>query len=542
MKRIIQFLSLCLLLNACTSQVDSSSQAAISTEACPKPTVAFLPKSNSKEIDSNQRFDYHIRNIVAAANKINFQTLKNDFVFCRGNNTWTVQPGTITSEFLPPKDYAAISENIINPHYKSINFEGKDYQYRVVIEPNFFLEEGGGLSRPNVAPENDKVVFELITPDSKKPQRQTLYTLKDLQQAAVKSGYSGTGGQLGIPRISAASVHGNKIWWAIAFEQGEGNNGIATIVGYEPQGEKFALIQPQEIWGQQITDLAITGDANNPTFWMGTNISGEGNQYIPASGLIAYRPDSQNLNSGGVTSYNVNNSPLVGAIPDKLRLEDDTLWVSTANGVCKLKWQAADNPANWSCWRFALMAKLPSEEVPLYASLTNKSPAVTLSPDSAREIEVLWQMPINLQTLQGRYEVRYLQGLTATVNEGAMLEPSNRLALSGKPPVFWTGFEWHWNGERFVRGFDEVANNEFGGGPRGIGSYNVEPNVQSNWKAIRGDFDLLKLTPKSTTVKYYSGWVDQDKLNPYLTVVPQEQVTDPQPNPLISIAEQLQSR
>jgi hypothetical protein len=95
---------------------------------------------------------------------------------------------------------------------------------------------------------------------------------------------------------------------------------------------------------------------------MGTNISGEGNQYIPASGLVAYRPDSQNLSSGAVTSYNVNNSPLVGAIPDKLRLEDDTLWVSTGNGVCKLKWQAADNPASWSCWRFALMAKLPSEE------------------------------------------------------------------------------------------------------------------------------------------------------------------------------------
>lgn len=541
MKKIIQIFSFCLLLNACTSQVNSSSQAATNTEGCPKPTVAFLPKPNSKEIGSNQRFDYHIRNIVADANTIKFQTLKNDFVFCRGNNTWTVQPGTIPSEFLPPKDYAETSKSIVNPPYKSINFQGQDYQYRVILEPNFSLGEGGGLSRQNVSPEKDKVVFELITPDSKKPQRQTLYTLKDLQQAAVKSGY-GTGGQLGIPRISAASVYGNKIWWSVAFEQGEGNNGIATIVGYEPQADKFALIQPQEIWGQQITDLAIAGDTNNPIFWMGTNISGEGNQYIPASGLVAYRPDLPNLNSGAVTSYNVNNSPLVGAIPDKLRLEDDTLWVSTGNGVCKLKWQAADNPANWLCWRFTLMAKLPSEGVPLYASLTNKSPAVTLSPDSSREIEVLWQMPTNLQTLQKRYEVRYPQGLTTTVNEGAMFEPSNRLALSGKPPVFWIGFEWHWNGERFVRGFDEVANNEFGGGPRGIGSYNVEPNVQSNWNAIRGDFDLLKLTPKYTTVKYYSGWVDQDKLNPYLTVVPQAQITNPQPNPLISITQQLQSR
>jgi len=31
-------------------------------------------------------------------------------------------------------------------------------------------------------------ILRLITPDSKKPQRQTLYTLKDLQQAAVKVG------------------------------------------------------------------------------------------------------------------------------------------------------------------------------------------------------------------------------------------------------------------------------------------------------------------------------------------------------------------
>jgi hypothetical protein len=203
---------------------------------------------------------------------------------------------------------------------------------------------------------------------------------------------------LGIPRITAAVIHGNKIWWSVAFEQGEGNTGLGTIVGYEPQTDKFTVVQPQELWWQQITDLVITGDANNPTFWMGTKLSGEGNGYIPAKGLVAYRPAPQNLNFDSATSYNINNSPLIGAIPDKLRLEDNTLWVSTGNGVCKLKWQAADNPESWSCWRFALMFKLPSKGLPLYSSLTNKSPAVTLSPDNRGEtVEVFWWSPIDFE-------------------------------------------------------------------------------------------------------------------------------------------------
>jgi hypothetical protein len=187
------------------------------------------------------------------------------------------------------------------------------------------------------------------------------------------------------------------------------------------------------------------------------------------------------------------------------------------------------------------MSKLPSKVLPLYSSLTNKSPAVRLSPDNSGEtVEVLWWSPIDYQTLKGRYEVRYPQGFTVIVDEGGMLEPSNRLALSGKPPVFWPGFEWHWNGERFIRGFDEVAENLVGGGPQGIASNRNQPNVQTNWHTMRGDFDLLNLSPKSTSVKYYSGWVDEDKLNPYLTVVPQERPQNPQPNPLISIADQLQ--
>lgn len=531
MKRLVSILGSILLLKACAAQVDSLQVAKVN---CPKPTTVYLETPTTNQ-GFYERFDYHIRNIVADASTIKFQTLKNDFVYCRTNNTWIVQPGTLKSELLPPKNYVEITKNIVNPPLKTIELDGKKYQYRVAIEPKFISGENGELSRPSVAPENDKIVFELIAPESKNPQKQTIYTLKDLQQAAVKSDYS-SGGSLGIPRITAAVTHGNKIWWAIAFEQGEGNNGLGTILGYDPQPNQFTVIQPQELWWQQITDLAITGDPNNPTFWMGTNVSGEGNFYLPAKGLIAYRPDSQNPNSGSLTSYTVNNSPLVGAIPDKLKLAADTLWISTGNGVCKLNWQAADNPGSWLCWRFALMAT-PSAELPFYSSSTNKKPAVTLPATS--NVEVLWWSPIDLQTRKGRYEVRYPQGFTVKLDQGASLEPSNRLVSAGKPPVFWSGFEWHWNGKRFVRGFDEVANNEFGGGPQGIGSNRSDPNLPSNWNAMRGDLDLLNLSAKSTSVRYYSGWVDEDKLQPYLTVVPQEKVQNPQPNPLEAIATQL---
>jgi hypothetical protein len=95
---------------------------------------------------------------------------------------------------------------------------------------------------------------------------------------------------------------------------------------------------------------------------------------------------------------------------------------------------------------------------------------------------------------------------------------------------------------RFVRGLDEVAQNLVGGGPRGIGSDQGASNSQINWKAIRGDLDLLKLSQKSTSVKYYSSWVDDDDLQPYPSVVPQERPTTPQPNPLKAIAEQLKTQ
>ena len=542
MKKIIPIFGIALLLNACVSGFKTSSQANnnIKPQAknCPKTTVVSLPAVKKNE-NFYDRFDFHIRNIATDADTVRFQSLKQDFVFCRSNNSWTVQPGTLPKELQPQTNYAAFAQETVNPQLKNINFQGKTYQYRVVREPKFSLGENSNISRPNEPePAKDKVVFELVTPNGKKPQKQTLYTLKDLQDAGVKAGYSAIGSQLGFPRITSAVIYDNRIWWSVAFEQGEGNNGIATIISYDPQTDKFSLIQPEQLWSTQITDLAITGDGKNPTFWMGTNVSGEGNLYIPAKGLVAYRPNSQNPNSGSLTAYTVDNSPLVGAIPDKLKLENDQLWVSTANGVCRVNWQTADN-RDWSCWQFTVMAKLPSDGLPLYSALTNKTPAVSLSGNNSKDVEVLWWSPTNFQTLQGRYEVRYPQGFTVEVDEGGSIYEFQRSLPPGKPPVFWPGFQWHWNGDRFVRGLDEVSLNLVGGGPRGIGSGQLSPDAPINWNAMRGDLELLQLSAKSTSVKYYSGWVDAAKLQPYLTVVPQKQPQNPQTNPLAAKVNEL---
>jgi hypothetical protein len=132
-KRLITILSLVGLLNACASQTNQSSNAADSTANCPKP-VASLPEE-TLEVKTQKRtyyyehFDYRPQKIEADAHTVRFQAREYDFVFCRDNNTWTVQPGTLTSQSVLPNPTAEIELG-------TINFKGKTYQYRVVLEPN----------------------------------------------------------------------------------------------------------------------------------------------------------------------------------------------------------------------------------------------------------------------------------------------------------------------------------------------------------------------------------------------------------------------
>jgi hypothetical protein len=37
------------------------------------------------------------------------------------------------------------------------------------------------------------------------------------------------------------------------------------------------------------------------------------------------------------------------------------------------------------------------------------------------------------------------------------------------------------------------------------GSGQLSPNIPLNWNTMRGDLELLNLSPQSTSVKYYSG-------------------------------------
>ncbi len=155
-----------------------------------------------------------------------------------------------------------------------------------------------------------------------------------------------------------------------------------------------------------------------------------------------------------------------------------------------------------------------------------------------------------------------------------------------QPPVYWIGSNWHWNGDRFlngalrqrpegtlhpsgavslmgettghinawgfprrqplpktalnrfIRGLDEVELNMFGGGPTGIGS---EPNRDYifDHNALRGDLELLELTENTTKVKYYSAWVEDSLLQPYLTLVPHNISAQTKPNPLLEIESSL---
>ena len=428
-KHIFPILNILWLLNACASQSNFSSQSIAKAADCPRQSTPLLVTSPKKGEAFYERFDYHIRNLVADTNTVKFQTLKYDFTFCRVNNTWTVHPGTLQRELQPLQNGTQYYNELANPPFKKIDFNGKTYQYRVILEPK-------SSSRDGQRPEPQKVTFELITPGSKQPQRQTLYTLNQLRQEKI-------GEQLGVPRITTALKYENRLFWSVASEQGEGANGIATIISYDPQKNESIIIQPEEIKRQQITDFVIAGDPAKQTFWMGTHISGEGNPYLPGMGLVAYRPNSQNLKSGAVKFYNVNNSPIVGAIPDKLKLEKDTLWVGTGNGVCRVKWQAADDFKSWDCNRFALFTKLPNEGIPLYSTLTSKNPAATFSPAKKGDpVEVLWFSPVDYQTPKGRYEVRYPKGFTVTLDEqGAEFLPKEfehtiTKIQPGKPPFY----------------------------------------------------------------------------------------------------------
>ena len=530
MKLIISSLSLFCLLSGCNTVSQISPQPKDNVANCPQPATE-LPKIEIQKAEQVYTvFDYQIRNIVAETDTISFQSSNYNFIFCRGNSSWTIQPASLAKQGneVPQneEEYQKRLTELGDPPYQTIELNQQSYQYRVVLNPNPF---------PDFQVEPQEVIFELVLPDSKQPQSQVLYTLVQTKQAQ-------TGIQLGVPSISSPFIWDNRLFWSISPEQGEGNGGIATIASYDPQTEKITLIQPQEIAGQQINDFVVAGESGNPNFWLATQISGEGNPYLPGMGLVNYSPRREDFTNGSITAYHVRNSSIIGAIPTKLKLEAEKLWLGTGNGICQLEWQTIDDNGSWSCWRFALMAKLPSEALPVYSSLLANNTDHSLK--SAQDtIEVLWWLPQNPRdsNSQGRYEVRYDSGFTKTLSDREIIPwteyyDSSFTLPNWLAPVHWVGDDWHWNGNIFVRGFDQVPLNFFGGGFTGIGTEEYNQYNMRDMNAIRGDLELIALSQDTIEVKYYSGWVNDRLLEPYLTIIPQRKLPKKQENPLLQLS------
>ena len=271
-------------------------------------------------------------------------------------------------------------KELVDPPYKNIEWQQKNYQFRVILDPHPF---------PDFQVEPTKVVLELITPETQQSQKHTLYTLEQVKKKQA-------GIQLGVPKITATVINNNQIYWSISPEQGEGNGGIATIVNYDPQLDKINIIQPSELAKQQINDLKVSNKDTEKTIWLATQTSGEGNPYLPGMGLVSY-----NINNKSLQSYHPRNSDLVGIIPHKLAIEHDTLWVATGNGICQMKWQKIEQQNSWQCWKFKLQADIPSEGLEINPSLLNTNSTISLNTDGIYRLSYqdLENLGINLSNL-----------------------------------------------------------------------------------------------------------------------------------------------
>lgn len=343
---------------------------------------------------------------------------------------------------------------------------------------------------------------------------------------------------MGVPKITASIINNNQFYWSVSSEQGEGNGGIATIINYDPQEDKISLIQPSQIAKQQLNDLKISNKNNEIIFWLATQTSGEGNPYLPGMGLVSY-----NINNQSLKSYHARNSNLVGIIPHKLSIEKEHLWVATGNGMCRIKWQVIEQENSWECWQFKLQAELTTEGLEIYQSLFNTDSEITIKGDETNNIvEVLWWSPQNYEGEKGRYEIAYNSGFSVTLDDKGVMDWKERYSQEYKVDsweeiVYWPGKDWLWNGNKFIRPFDGVSLNYFGGGPGGISTWKNPEQQRPEIYTIRGQLDLIKLNNNSTSVNHSSGWVDDSLLNPYLTIVPTNKPKNMQPNPLKELSQ-----
>lgn len=522
--------------------------------ACNKNPEPPKPLSAPENTPVFEQFNFQPENIAAEGNTVVVETPHYTFARCQGKD-WTITATEAEAE--EPYDYRQELTNIQDPAYETIEVGGSTYAYRIRLQAEWLAEQLAPETQPaetaEQAPEaaepiEDAVIFELKAPDGELISEQ-LYTLSALQDASL-------GASLGVPSIAGAVVTNDStanevatVWFAATASQGEGDSGFASLIQYNTQDGDLTVSKPNALQGDQITSIATTGslqaseDSENSkplTLWLGTKRSGEGNPYFPASGLVAYQPSSEAL-----TNYTITNSAMSGAIPYQLVVADESLWVGTGNGVCEVQWQTADEANSWDCWRFSATAELPSEGLELYPSFLAAEPLGKLKD---KTVEVLWATQTHPEEgleeadnpAKVRYEVVYDKGIEAELSQGGyrLANEVARRAVGGEP-IFWPGRQWHWRGDRFVRGLDEVSLNLVGGGPYGLVSSSARKGFDFDHRAIRGEFDLLSLTADSTKVKYYSGWMEGAELEVYPAIVPVELPKKMKPNPLTDIAKTL---
>ncbi len=535
-------LGLALLVTSCNSTgigIRNQSDLAQTElpDNCP-PTEAKAIALNIEAFDFPQEaFDFTPQSIVADADTLTVTTPHRNLVFCRSTGTWSILPISEEDAAEPASD--EFFDRLSDPPYAEIQLDGQTYQYRAVLKPNPF---------PDFEVSPERVVFELILPGETEPQTITLYTLEELLASKLAI-------DLGVPEVTATSTAGDRLFFVVSPEQGEGFGGLTTLVSYDVAASSLNKAQPAMIVGEQITDLVITQTDTEFILWLGTKYAAEGSPQLPAKGLVAYRIQQDNWQAGTTATYSVHNSPLIGAIPFELQVLDDNLWVATGNGICQIAWQNIAESDAWDCWRFTLEIDLPAAGLPLYKSALSEVPVTTLTQSNGDEqtLEILWWSPINrpipdgdeaVREQHGRFEVSYQKSFMATIPEGGLRWPTQ---AQGRPlpewdiQVYWPGEDWHWQGDRFVRGFDEVPANAVSFGPSGMSERGYSRTGIQDTNVLRGDVKLLSLDNEQTKIQYFSGWTEDNLIEPRFAIIPTYKTAPTEPNPLKAIAPQLKT-
>ena len=496
----------------------------VGMQNCALTQYGSKPLTHAKNTAIFNQFDFRPESVTVFTDTVAVKTANYTFYYCEMDDDWIA-----LSNDEPPDDGYDL-EAIANPTYDSIELGGEVYEYRTRLKADWLAERGAVTEGTENG--EDTVFFDLKLPDGEEISRE-LYTVSDLQAARL-------GASLGVPEVAGAAIANGEIWFAATASQGEGDSGFASLLRYEPETETLSVERPEMLQGDQLTDLAATEKDGEVTLWLGTQRMGEGVPFFPASGLVAYQPENEKLET-----FTITNSPMVGAIPHALAVQKDVLWVATGDGICGVKWQRIDRANSWDCRRLTMTAEVPKEGVAVYPSFL----ASEAKGKTGRQVEVLWGAEsFGDPSAEGssdapetaRYEVVYEPGFEAALSQGGyrVADLAARRAAMGES-IFWPGRQWHWAGDRFRRGLDEVGLNLVGGGPYGLVASTPGNGLRFDHSAIRGAFDLLALTPESTKVRYYSGWVEVDDLEVYPGFKPVVRPKKVKPNPLTKMASDL---